>query len=107
MTNENKESFSEIINSEIPVLVDFFATWCGPCKQQAPILDELRQLIGNRARILKVDVDRNPGIASQLDIRGVPTLMIFKNGEIKWRSSGVKHLSELVQLLNQHSSRPA
>jgi thioredoxin 1 len=98
-----KESFADIIRSDKPVLVDFFATWCGPCKYQAPILDEVAELVGEEARILKVDVDKNPAIAAQLGIRGVPTLMIFKNGQVKWRTSGVKMKEELVLLLREHA----
>ena len=97
-----KESFNEIINGKKPVLVDFFATWCGPCKYQSPILDELAEEIGEDARILKIDVDKNPTIASQLGVRGVPTLIIFKEGQVKWRTSGVKMKDELLTLLRQH-----
>lgn len=98
-----KESFADIIQSDKPVLVDFFATWCGPCKYQAPILDEVAETIGDEGRILKVDVDKNPAIAAQLGIRGVPTLMIFKKGAVKWRTSGVKMKEELVQLIREYA----
>jgi len=94
-----KQSFQEIINQDKPVLVDFFATWCGPCKMQAPILEELKQRVGDTADIIKIDVDRNPQVATQYQIRSIPTLVIFKNGEIKWRQSGVFQSDELERLL--------
>jgi thioredoxin 1 len=100
-TTENKQSFSEIISGNKPVLVDFFATWCGPCKYQAPILNEVASEVGEKAHILKIDVDKNPSVASAYGIRGVPTLIIFRDGEIKWRTSGVKMKDELVDLLQQ------
>ncbi len=101
--SETKESFSEIINGNTPVLVDFFATWCGPCKMQTPILSEVSEELGNKARILKIDVDRNQTLAQKFGVRGVPTLIIFKNGEVKWCTSGVKMKDELVTLLKQYS----
>jgi thioredoxin 1 len=94
-----KNSFNDLINSDTPVLVDFFATWCGPCKAQAPILDQLKTKMGNRAHIVKVDVDKNQAAAAKYGIRSVPTLLIFKNGKITWRQSGVFQAKELEQLL--------
>jgi thioredoxin 1 len=94
-----KNSFNDLINSDTPVLVDFFATWCGPCKAQAPILDQLKTKMGNKAHIVKVDVDKNQAAAAKYGIRSVPTLLIFKNGKITWRQSGVFQAKELEQLL--------
>ncbi len=95
------DKFSDIIQSSTPVLVDFFAEWCGPCKMMKPILEDLKQREGDKVRIIKIDVDKNPSIASQYRIQGVPTLMIFRNGEMKWRQSGVLSVSDLQKALNQ------
>ena len=94
-----KGSFNDIIQGDKPVLIDFFATWCGPCKYQAPILEELASAIGDEARIITIDLDRNQAIAAQYGVRSVPTLMIFKNGEMKWKEAGVKEKEQLIQLL--------
>jgi thioredoxin 1 len=96
-------SFREIIESAKPVLVDFSAEWCGPCKMMAPILKEAKDAVGERATIIKVDVDRNREAAEQFRIQGVPTLILFKNGEVKWRQSGVVPATTLVQLINQYA----
>jgi thioredoxin 1 len=95
-------SFQELINSDKPVLIDFFAEWCGPCKMMKPILEDVKQQVGEKASIIKVDVDRNPSVASSLNIRGVPTLIIYKNGKVLWRKSGVVSADELTLLLKQY-----
>ncbi len=96
-------SFSDLINSPKPTLVDFFAEWCGPCKTMKPILEELKQKVGDQASIIKIDVDKNPGISSVYKIQGVPTLIIFQKGKIKWRQSGVVSATELEKIIKQHT----
>ena len=97
-----KGSFNDIIQGEKPVLVDFFATWCGPCKYQGPILEQLATAIGDEARIIKIDIDRNQAVAAKYNVRSVPTLMIFKNGEVLWKEAGVKEKADLVTLLGKY-----
>ncbi|MCH1544415.1 MAG: thioredoxin [Bacteroidia bacterium] len=96
-------SFKKIISQDKPVLVDFTASWCGPCKAMAPILDQVKNEVGDNASIIKIDVDRNQQIAQSLQIQGVPTLILYKNGKQLWRQSGVVQKEMLVNLLNQHS----
>src|SRR5690606_22143036 len=97
-------TFNDIIQSEKPVLVDFYATWCGPCKMMNPILQELKTAVGEEVVIIKIDVEKNQEVASALEIQGVPTLMIFQRGELKWRQSGVVSASVLEQVLQQYRS---
>ncbi|NLZ74148.1 MAG: thioredoxin [Bacteroidales bacterium] len=95
------EKFTDIIQSKKPVLVDFFATWCGPCQSMIPILDELKKKIGDEARIIKLDVDKNQDLAQEYNIRTVPTFMIFKEGKNLWRFSGVMSVTELEVKLKE------
>ena len=89
--------FQEIVQSETPTLVDFFATWCGPCQAMSPILDQLKDKMGEKVRILKIDVDKNQDVAAKFKVRGVPTFVLFQSGEILWRQSGGMELSTLQQ----------
>ena len=100
----NVETFGAIIKGETPVLVDFFATWCGPCKMMQPILQQVHALLGDKVRIIKIDVDKNQQLASELNVSSVPTLAIFHKGEIKWRQPGVQQAGVLVDLLKKHIS---
>ena len=93
--------FKDLIDSDKPVLVDFTAEWCGPCKTLAPILKEVKADIGNEVNIIKVDVDKNPAAAAAYKIQGVPTLIIFKKGEVKWRQSGVVPKTEILEKLKE------
>jgi thioredoxin 1 len=103
LINKQVASFSSIINSEKPVLVDFFTQWCGPCKLMGLVLKDLKKQVGNKATILKIDVDKSPQSASTFNIQGVPTFILFKQGEIKWRHSGIASVKTLQQVINQYS----
>ncbi len=94
-------TFNEIIQSDKPVLVDFFAEWCGPCKMMAPILKDVKAAIGDAATIIKVDVDKNPEAANEYQVQGVPTLILFKNGKPLWRQSGVVQKAGLVGVIKK------
>jgi len=99
METQKKETLSDILNGETPVLIDFSAEWCGPCKMMPPILKQLHDNMGDGVRILKIDIDKNPAIASSYNIQSVPTLMLFKQGKMKWRQSGVMQAKQLEQVI--------
>ncbi|UPQ80887.1 thioredoxin [Flavobacterium azooxidireducens] len=96
-------SFIDIINSPKPVLVDFFATWCGPCQMLAPILKEVKDELGENISIIKIDVDKNQPLAAQYQVRGVPTMMLFQNGKQLWRQSGVLSKQEIIKIIQNNS----
>ncbi len=97
-------NFEQMINSDKPVLVDFYATWCGPCKTMAPVLKEVKDAVGDAASIIKVDVDKNQASARQFEVQGVPTFLLFKKGKLLWRQSGVILKATLINLIHQHSN---
>ena len=97
------EKFNDVINSENLTLVDFFATWCGPCKQMHPVLEQLKQELGDSIRIVKLDVDKNDALAAAYRIQAVPTLMLFRSGQVVWRQSGAMRLNDLKAIINQYS----
>jgi thioredoxin 1 len=99
-----RATFSDLVNSDQPTFVDFSAEWCGPCKMMAPILDDLKSKIGDKARIIKIDIDRNPQTAMAYHVQSVPTLMLFKKGNVVWRQSGVVTTEYLKQVIDKHSS---
>ncbi|MDO6759486.1 thioredoxin [Tamlana sp. 2_MG-2023] len=95
--------FSEIINQDKPVLVDFFATWCGPCKTLGPILKEVKDTLGDNVSIVKIDVDKNQELATKYQVRGVPTMLLFKNGKQVWRQSGVLQKNEILNVISSNN----
>lgn len=98
-----KSSFNDIINSETPVLVDFFADWCGPCKMLAPILKQVKEELNDAIKIVKIDVDKNQPIAAKYQVRGVPTMLLFKKGKQVWRQSGVLQKNDIIKIINSNS----
>jgi len=96
-------SFNDIIQSEKPVLVDFFATWCGPCQMLAPILQDVKANLGERISIIKIDVDKNQAVAAQYQVRGVPTMILFQNGKPLWRQSGVLSKEDIIKMILEKS----
>lgn len=97
-----KGNLQNIINSDTPVLIDFFADWCQPCKIQSPMLKEFATQMGEKVKVIKIDVDKNPSVAQKFQIQGVPTLALFKKGEMVWRQSGVVQPQQLKQIVNPH-----
>lgn len=97
-------TFSDLINTGKPVLVDFFATWCGPCKMLTPVLSEVKSEMGDDISIIKIDVDKNKPLATQYNVRSVPTMILFKDGKQLWRQSGVLQKNEIVTILRQHQN---
>lgn len=97
-------AFQQLIQKDEPVLVDFFATWCGPCQMLAPILKQVKESLGERITIIKIDVDKNQAIAAQYQVRGVPTMLLFQNGKQLWRQSGVVSKEELIKIIVEKSN---
>ena len=97
-----KSSFGTIIHSEIPVLVDFFADWCGPCKMLAPILKQVKEELNDKIKIIKIDVDKNQVLSTKFQVRGVPTMILFKNGKQLWRQSGVLQKEQILNVVKSH-----
>lgn len=95
-----KTSFQDLISSETPTVIDFFATWCGPCRMVTPILEDLKSDMGDDVRVYKIDVDQNPHLAAQYQVRSIPTLMIFKDGKLQWRQAGVQSKATLKNVLS-------
>ena len=96
------EKFNELIKSDKPVLIDFFATWCGPCKYMSPVLDKVKETVGEDARIVKIDVDQFQDLSMEYQIQTVPTFILFKNGEVLWRHSGVVQEKALTDIIKDH-----
>lgn len=100
-TDIKQKTFSEVIKGDTPVLVDFYADWCGPCKMMAPILQDLKNRMGDSIHIVKIDTEKNPDVAIHYQVRGIPTLILFKNGDILWQQAGVMQASQLESIINQ------
>lgn len=94
-------SFKEIIKSDVPVLVDFFADWCGPCKAFSPIVQEIKNEMGEKVRVIKIDVDHNQALAQQLNVMSIPTVMIYKSGKLEWRETGMQSKNTLIHKINE------
>ncbi len=97
-----KSSFDKIIDSETPVLINFFADWCGPCKMLAPILTQVKSDLGDKIKVIKIDVDKNQSLAAKYQVKGVPTMLLFKNGKQVWRQSGVLQKNDIIKVIEPH-----
>ncbi len=105
MSTETKQmTFNDIIKGETPVLVDFYADWCGPCKMMGPILHDLKKRLGDNINIIKIDAEKNPQAAIKYQVRGVPSLILFKNGQILWQQAGVVQAAQLEQIINKKTA---
>jgi len=105
MSTETKQmTFNDIIKGDTPVLVDFYADWCGPCKMMGPILQDLKKRLGENINIIKIDAEKNPQAAIKYQVRGVPSLILFKNGQILWQQAGVVQAAQLEQIINQKTA---
>lgn len=100
-TETKPKSFNEIISGETPVLVDFYADWCAPCKMMTPILQQLKSAMGDKLTIIKIDTEKNPDVAIKYQVRGIPNLILFKNGELLWQQAGVIQMPQLQQIIEQ------
>src|SRR5688572_18535716 len=101
-TQNTKSKFGELIQSEMPVLVDMFATWCGPCKMLEPAVKQVAQKMAGKIKVIKIDIDKNPHVASAYQVQGVPTLILFQKGKILWRTSGVMPAHEIEKAVSLH-----
>ncbi|MCB0657095.1 MAG: thioredoxin [Saprospiraceae bacterium] len=98
-----KAKFNDLIQGDLPVLIDFHAEWCGPCKMQSPIIKEIARTLKDKLRVIKIDIDKNPGITRKYQIRGVPTLAIFKGGELKWMQAGMQSKQQILHIIDQYA----
>lgn len=98
-----KAKFNDLIQGDLPVLIDFHAEWCGPCKMQSPIIKEIARTLKDKLRVIKIDIDKNPGITRKYQIRGVPTLAIFKGGELKWMQAGMQSKQKILRIIDQYA----
>lgn len=98
-----KAKFNDLIQGDLPVLIDFHAEWCGPCKMQSPIIKEIARTLKDKLRVIKIDIDKNPGITRKYQIRGVPTLAIFKGGELKWMQAGMQSKQQILRIIDQYA----
>lgn len=100
-----KKGFKELIRSETPTLVDFYADWCGPCKAMSPVLEQVAASLGDKVKIIKINVDKNQAVAAAYKVQSIPTFILFKNGEVKWRKTGGIGKSQLESMVNQHVNK--